>query len=196
MQYNYDVNKIIDMTLPNVLRKSIMTAFLKAINSPLNFLSFAFNVFVFRAKKENNKTGQMILLQRALSEYSSEHGGFGNTVGGDPLPNDIAFYGSNKIFVEEYPNNVILPAPVLIVEKLVVSDLLQVGLVSENSFLQCALIEETEILFDFQVRIEESLIKDVSLKTTRSVVDAYKNYGRNYTVVTYKIDNSGMPQMS
>jgi hypothetical protein len=160
------------------------------LNSPVQYLYNIFRTFQGQSIQEANKNGQAIVLQRALSQYVNVNGGFGPVHIDDVVQ---IIYPSNNIFIEDYPFNIVLPATVKLNEKLISSDILQVGLVEEESAIQCALIEETESEFDFQVRIADFLLLDKTQKTVRSIVDRYKVAGRKYVVVTFPGEHEYLP---
>lgn len=186
MQFNYSIAAIVSANIPAAIKSPKIYALLRVFNSPLQSLFQSFLAYRTASIQEKNKTGQTIVLQRALSQYAALNGGGfepeNPNGGGVVIPQII---GNSMIHVEDFENTVVLPATVLIREKLVPNDFIQIGLISEGVGLQCATIVEAEPAFDFQIRIHQSLIFDVTQKTLRSVVDAYKNVGRTYTIITY-----------
>lgn len=177
MQYNFSIASIVSSNIPSAIKMPKLYALIRMFNSPLTFLFQEFLEYRIFSIQDKNKTGQTIVLQAALSQYAVNNGGGFYQEGTAPK--------NTRIFVEDYENSVVLPAAVLITEKLVPDDYIKCSLSSEGSGLQCATILEAEPAFDFQIRIHQSLIFDVSQKTLRSVVDAYKNTGRTYTIITY-----------
>lgn len=184
MQYSFDIQKVIRWLLPATLRQLVMTAWLEVLNAPLAYLHKQFYIYHFLAIQEIYKNGQVIVLRKALSQYAKINGGFRPPVDGWRYPVPILY--NPLIIIEDYPFNIELPGAVLLNEKLIEGDLLSVGLLSEGVTHELCLIEETESDFDFQVKIHQSLVKDVSFKTLRSVVDKYKIVGRTYKVLTYQ----------
>jgi hypothetical protein len=184
MQYNFNLETIIEQIVPPVLRKPKMLAWLKALNNPIVAIYNALMVDYYLNRGELNKTGQMIVLKAALIHYSNANAGFKPNILGE-LPPPTKPKPHLLIYVEEYPFNVELIETVKLSEKFIAADIVPLGQLSEGITMQAALISELESPYDFQVRIHTSLVNDLSLRTVRAVVDKYKVLGRTYKVVTF-----------
>lgn len=186
MQYKFSIAAIVSGNIPAVIKLPKLYALVRMFNAPLSSLFESFVAYRISSIQEKNKTGQTIVLQRALSQYADANGGFGQ-----PSPSEVEgvqvvqIPRNPLIHVEDFENTVVLPVLVLRREKLILSDFAQIGKISEGVQLQCAKISESEPLFDFQIRIQKSLVIDVSQRTLRSVIDTYKSAGRTYTIIIY-----------
>jgi hypothetical protein len=179
MQFNFDIDKIIDWLLPAVLQKPKHKSWLKTLLNYLNFIHYDFLNTVYYNRLDVQKNGQVIVLEKVIKNHLS--GADLQTRGqsfNPRIPNPGLPINLVEVEIIDFPFDYNIIPLKLKREMLTNDDIIIVPLASEGEAIPCGTIDELEPPFDFQVNVTG----DYDINEVRSVVDKYKIFGRTYLI--------------